>query len=396
LSSMRNVTAAIEFGTSKIICIIGRTKSVGRFEVLGTGVAKYEGIKNGRWQTPANVENAVAKALDLAERKARKHVKEAYIGVPGVFSKVVCQDGHATVKGGRVTSKDIESLIDDAGRFYNDPRFTVVAGMPIYFLIGDQNHYIDVIGSEADELSGKVSFILVRNQYLEVISKIMQGLSVAVKAYIPEVLAESLFLVPPEERDASAVLLNIGYYDTNVTVVYGDAIVYNKTIHAGGMHIANDLSIVMNIDVDMAEQLKKQYSFGLENAGAKLYDYAKLKTGRVERFCHSIVSDVIDARVEHLCKLISGAFQESPLKIARRTRIFLSGGGLSIMKGARDILENQLKRQVRLSRIDAPQLSTPNYYVALALLDYVFESDYFDEGYGGKSIFKRLSDKMYE
>ena len=396
MSSMRNITAAIEFGTSKVICVIGRAKAVGQFEVLGSGVAKYEGIKNSRWQKPENVEEAVAKALDIAERKARKHVREVYISVPGAFCKVICQSSCVSVRSGLVTEKDIENLIQTAGDFYNDPKYSVIAGMPVWFQLEDNNHYIDVVGYPAGELRGQISFILVRNQFLIDTGEVMKNLGISVKAFIPEPLAESLFLVPVGERDASAVLLDIGYYDTNVTVVYGDTIVYNKTIHAGGMHIANDLSLVMDIDIDLAEQLKKQYSFGLENNGIKLYDYAKSKTGRMEKFSHATVSEIIDARVEDLCQLISDVFEESPLKIARRTRIFLSGGGMSMMKGARDILESQLKRQVRLLRIDAPQLSTPNYYTALALLNYVFESDYFDEGYSGKSILKRLSDKMYE
>jgi cell division ATPase FtsA len=100
---MRNITAAIEFGTSKIICIIGRGRSIGRFEVLSSGVARYEGLKGGRWQKPENVEDAVAKALYIAEKKAKKHVKEAYIGVPGVFCKVVCQEGYTTVNSGYIT-----------------------------------------------------------------------------------------------------------------------------------------------------------------------------------------------------------------------------------------------------------------------------------------------------
>ena len=162
------------------------------------------------------------------------------------------------------------------------------------------------------------------------------------------------------------------------------------------MHIASDLSIVMNMDVEAAEQIKKRFSFGLENNGTKLYDYAKLKNGRLQKYSHATISEVIDARVEQICALTYDALQSSPLNIARRTRIYLSGGGLAMMKGSRDALQKYLKRQVRVSIVEAPQLSTPNYYVALALLDYVFESDYLSEGRGGKSIFGRLSDKMFD
>jgi len=47
---------------------------------------------------------------------------------------------------------------------------------------------------------------------------LLKRFGIEVKAFIPEMLAESLFLVPTHERDNSAVLLNIGFYDTNVTV----------------------------------------------------------------------------------------------------------------------------------------------------------------------------------
>ena len=393
---MRNMTAAIEFGTSKIICVIGRARSAGRFEVLGAGVAPYEGIRDGRWAAPSDVEEAVAKALDIAEKKVRRRVKEVYVSVPGTFCRVVCENGYVPVKSGVVTVQDIEKLIDDAEDFFVDTKYAIASSTPVYFLQDDENHYIDVVGNRTQSLRGRVSFVLARKQFIKDAEEILRHLGVRVLAFIPEPLAESLFLVPSDERDISAVLINIGCYDTNVTVVYGDAIVYNKTIHAGGVHIASDLSIVLNISVDMAEKIKRRFSFGLETNGSKLYDYVKNEAGRLEKFSHTLVSEVIEARVEHLCQLITGVLEQSPLPIVRRTRIYMSGGGIAMMKGARDILEKQLKRQVRISHVDAPQLSTPNYYTALALLDYVFESHYFGEGDGGKSLLSRLSDKMYE
>jgi cell division protein FtsA len=392
---VKNVTAAIEFGTSKIMCVIGREKSIGRFEVLGAGEAKYEGIKNGRWLNPSNVEEAVAKAISIAERKAKKRVREPYVGVPGGFSKVICCEGYTKIPSGRVTEKDIENMIDHAERSIDDIRYTIVTSTPVYFVLEDGHHYIDVVGASARELKGLISFVFASNEFIQLVTDVMERLGVKLRSFIPEVLAESLFLVPVEERDFSAVLLDVGYFDTNVTVVYGDAIVYNKTVHAGGMHIANDLSIVMNMDLNTAEQIKKRFSFGLENNGTKLYDYAKLKDGRLEKYNHAMIAEVIDARVEQLCEMVYEALEKSPLSVARRTRVYLSGGGLAMMKGSRDVVQKYLKRQVRISTIEAPQLSTPNCYVALALLDYIFETDYLGEGKNKKSILGRLSELMF-
>ncbi len=393
---MKNVTAAIEFGTSKTMCVIGRERSVGRFEVMGVGETKYEGIKNGQWLHPSNVEETAARAIAYAEKRAKKRIKDIFVGVPGTFCKVVCQEGNVPLKSGRVSDDDIEKLIEEVERGFDDSQYTVVNSTPVYFILGDGNYYIDPIGAVARELNGLVSLVFARNGFIEDITAMFESFGIKVRGFIPEVLAESLFLIPAEERDCSAVLLNVGYRDTNVTVVYGDAIVYNKTIHAGGMHFANDLSIVLNMTTDMAEQIKKRYSFGLGNGGAKLYDFAKQASGRIEKFSHAIVSEVLDARAEHLCMLISQALEQSPLSVARRTRIFLSGGGLSMMKGAKEMLQKHLKRQVRIPAIEAPQLSTPNCFAALALLDYVFEAGCLSGTKSGFALFGHLSEKMFD
>lgn len=389
---MRNIAAAIEFGTSKIVCVIGRERSAGRFEVLGSGEAKYEGFRKGRFIKPSGVEEAAAKALFLAEKKARKRVKDIYVGAPGVFCKVVCKDGFVETNG-IVRQTDVDKLIDNAERFATETKYSVITSNPVFFILDDNKHYIDAVGNRSHAVKGKVSFVLAKNSYIKNMTMLLKKLNVEIRAFIPDMMAESLFIVPTQERDHSAVLLNVGYYDTNVTVVYGDAIVYNKTIGVGGMQVANDLALVLNIDVDLAEQLKRRYSFGLSTGGEKLYDYAKSRHGRMEKFNHGLVSEVIEARVEHLCLLVGRAFEKSPINIARRTRIYLSGGGLAMMRGAKDTLQKYLKRQVRMTNIEAPQLSTPNYYVALGLLDYVFETDYCSEGYSGEKLLEMFSGK---
>lgn len=388
---MRNIAAAIEFGTSKIVCVIGRERSAGRFEVLGSGEAKYEGFRKGRFIKPSSVEEAVAKALFWAEKKARKRIKDIYVGVPGVFCKVVCKEGFVETNG-IVRQADVDKLLTDAERFATETKYSVITSTPVFFILDDKKHYVDVVGNKSHSVWGKVSFVLARNHYIKNITLLLKKLNVDVRAFIPDIMAESLFIVPTQERDHSAVLLNVGYYDTNVTVVYGDAIVYNKTIGVGGMQVANDLALVLNIDVDLAEQLKRKYSFGLGAGGDKLYDFAKSKTGRMEKFNHGLVTEIIEARVEHLCLLVGKAFNESPINIARRTRIYISGGGLAMMRGAKNTLQKHLKRQVRMTNIEAPQLSTPNYYVALGLLDYVFETDY-SEGYSGNKLLEMFSGK---
>ena len=77
---MKNISAAIEFGTSKIICVIGRQKSNGSFEVLGSGMAPYEGIKKKNWINPAGVPAALMRAVEKAEKTIQGSVEKCKRG----------------------------------------------------------------------------------------------------------------------------------------------------------------------------------------------------------------------------------------------------------------------------------------------------------------------------
>ena len=59
-------------------------------------------------------------------------------------------------------------------------------------------------------------------------------------------------------------MLDVGYYNIGISVFIGDALVYCETLYVGGYHIANDLAQVLKVPMEYAEQLKRQFSFGIE------------------------------------------------------------------------------------------------------------------------------------
>ena len=260
---MRDCKAIIEFGTSKISCTVAERKQRMGLEVLGCAQIAYSGIKKSNWVDNKEVYYALEQVLESVERQTGFRIRNVEVGIPGSFLKIVNKKAQVTTKG-RVTEQDIDRLIDKAGHFDVNEDLALVNEWPAWFLLDDGNVYLDPFDVPSRKLRGCVSFTFANKFFLNDAVDLLKHLGVRVTSFIPEPLAEALYLVPQEKRDELAVLVDIGYYTTNVSVIYGDSILYFNTVAMGGGNVASDIAYVMKVDMETAEQLKRRYSFGLE------------------------------------------------------------------------------------------------------------------------------------
>ena len=83
---MKSMAAAIEFGTSKIVTLVGEGNGSGPAQLLGFGVVPYDGYSDGHWNaSDEEVEQAIMKSVREAELSSGREIKEIYVGVPGDF-----------------------------------------------------------------------------------------------------------------------------------------------------------------------------------------------------------------------------------------------------------------------------------------------------------------------
>ena len=50
--AMKNTVTAIDFGTSKIVALVGETSGRQRCDIIAAGVAKYDGFLEEGWNNP--------------------------------------------------------------------------------------------------------------------------------------------------------------------------------------------------------------------------------------------------------------------------------------------------------------------------------------------------------
>ena len=382
--------AAIEFGTSKIVTIIAQNGGIDRLEFLGTGTVPYDGFQNGDWNTPGQMIQRVRDSIAAAELEANQKIKEIYVGVPGAYIHVCCAEAEIDLKDEGVTEEDLD-LVQDAAA--EQLRIAEMGGLvlhrsPAWFQVDDGKKTVEPSG-HGQKLRACTSFIVADPQFIEDVKEILGALDVTILGFLSPTLGESLLLLSIDDRDRVSMLIDCGYLSTEISVIRGEAIVYHAMLPMGGGRITADLARQLRIPMRAAEQIKRNYVFNPDefdqDAFAEVYD----ARGRRLTFPREVVSQCVERTMDELCNMIDMTLKNDALDLlGARSQIYLTGGGISLMRSARDYLAEKIGRPVKAAAPKTAKMNSPVYSSALGLMDLTFDSierhDAADEGFGSK------------
>ncbi len=375
---MKTVAAAIEFGTSKIITLIAESGSFTRCEIVGSGTVPYAGYSNGEWNDREGLLPAIEAAVNAAETEARRRIQEIYVGVPSEYIHVTTAVGEVDIDSpdGRVTEDEIVRVMDDAADQLNlsEAGGNVLHRSPAWFSVDGGRHTMSPIGSKGKKLQALVSFIQADPYFIEDIRGCMAELGLQVSAFLAPTLGMAILLMSFDERDRTPVLIDVGYLNTEVSVVEGDAVTFHAVLPIGGGDITADLAQALEISMDEAEAIKRDYIFTPDEFDVQSDPEVRMEDGSVVTFPRAFVSQTVEAVTDELIDDILETFRFADEYIAARSQVYITGGGLVNMRGSKEYLAEKLKRPVRIPVVKAARLNNPRFSSSLGLMDLVFDA----------------------
>ena len=388
---MRQTLTVLDFGTSKIVALVAETSGRQRCDIIGAGTAPYDGFMNRQWNDPASLNEAIATAVHEAEEQSRiSKIREIQVGVPGEFCKVRTAEVVVPLQGAdpQVTDKDIRELMERA-REEIDPILlnNVIYSSPAWFTVDDGKKTVAPAGLRGHELRGMFSFVIADAFFMEDVNARLQSLGIAVSGFMPSSVGQAMLFIPSEERDRTAILVDVGYLNTDVMAVEGDTITYLKTIPMGGGHIAADVAYGLEVTLAAAEQIKRAYVYGL-STGSTTFE-GVTRDGESKTFTYEEVGKVLQPRADEICEAIRDAIKESGARLGNWSPVYITGGGLALNKGGKDLLSAKLDKPVRDLPHKAVKLSNPSYSSTLGLLDLVISTYDNERANSGVSGFFR-------
>lgn len=365
--------AVLDIGSSKVVCLCGSFANRDGITVHGVSVCPYAGYTNGVFNDYRALHNAVVEAIQHTEQDARQRIREVAVAVPGPFSKLAVSQASIPIgeRGKRVTAEDIDQVISLSLQKVAVPGFQLMHSTPISFMVDGVVNSGTPTGMKASELGAQVSHMYVQEDFVRTMEQIFSAIDVEISMCVSAQLCNVLTIIPEKERIRPAVLIDVGYTHTDVSLAENAAITDCRTIDIGGRHFASDLSFGLDVPIETAELVKRRYVFlqqPLSNT-----EIVRTPTGP-KRVDHGVIELIMEARAGELVSLLREALGQMGVMPEANPVTYITGGGLTMIKGANDYLRAGLQLPVKRDAPWVQDMDTPNYTSAFAALDFVLRA----------------------
>jgi len=377
---MKTTAAVIDFGTNKIVTVLAESGSFSRCEIRGTGTVPYAGFQKGQWLEPIELPGLVRQSIAAAELEAKATIKDIFVSAPADFIRIKLADAEVPVAApeGHVTEEDMDAVHDAAADALG---LGVVGGSvvhrsPAWFSVDGGRK---TMTPKNERRGGKMlraltSFVLLEDSFVQQMRELFAGLQINIRGFVSPALGDAILYIPTEDRDLStAILIDVGYLNTEISVVEGDAIVYHRVLPVGGGYITADLAENLELNMESAEKLKREFSFEQDELEEKK-TYSVLLDGAKLEFEYAHIANAMARTMDELLSGIEDSLREAGAAVSPSSKVFLTGGGLAPMKGAADWLSDMLGRPVKVVQANSAKLNGPWFAGALGELDQIFDT----------------------
>ena len=370
----KKYACVLDFGSSKISVMIGERGVNNTFNIKGTGETEYAGFYEGEFVEPENLESAIRDAIVRAETNSGISIKKIYVGVPSEFSYCECAEGGVNFgKRIKIKKEQIYSFFDMASENVKLDNNLIINRSPIYFVLDDNKKCMNPENEYTTKLSGKVSFVLADKDFVARIDRILSLLNIEQVEYISSVLSESIYLLEPEIRDSGAILIDCGYISSFITTIKGDGLTSLNAFSVGGGHITGDLCQILKIGFGQAGTLKRKVVLSLDVTDSDFYEINS--NNAMVPVSAKLANEIVEARLDMIASLINRCLAKIKDETDSYMPIYLTGGGICYLKGAKDYLSKSIARNIEVVSPNVPQLNRPHFSSVLGLLDIALNQE---------------------
>jgi cell division protein FtsA len=383
------VVAALDVGSSKVVCLIGRLRPHGpqqvltrrshSVEVIGFGHTLARGTKAGTVVNLVQAEDAIRRAVDAAERMASVEIESVVLSISSGRPTSELFAAEIDILGSAVSENDIARVLAAGSRHSLRDGRAVLHSLPVGYSIDGVNNVRDprgMLGSRfgVDMHVATTDVAAARNLMLAVERSHLDVEAMAASPYVA-----GLAVLADDEADLGAAVVDLGAGTTTIAAFQAGRLVHIDGFALGGHHVTMDLARGLNARIADAERIKTLYGTVLSGGSDERDMITVPPLEEHEREPAQFVSratlvSIVKPRVEEILEMVRDRLAACPIATDRRGHVVLTGGA-SQLNGLPELAARLTGRPVRLGRplgiAGAPDAAKgPAFAVAAGLLVY--------------------------
>ena len=372
---MKKATAVLDFGTSKVLVLLAEESAYQKVTITSAGMAQYDGFMNGEWNDAQSVDDAISSAIQVAEKKVGTSIKDVYVGVPGEFIRIRTQRCVMNFENKRkVVRADVQALAE------SEPQedfggAAVIRKQAAYYVLSDRRRAFDPVGMVSNSLEAQFCYFLADDRFIDCMDNFLAEYGVRRREYLPAAQAQAVYLLPRSARAAGAILWDVDKISMSFDVVEGECVVWQQACSAGGGHVTAQIyfeeKAAAGVPFYVLEALIGKINLAsMDEAGATVEYADRQATYTVSvSFLKGCVQDGLDL----LCDIFGQCFEMSGDPGLYYRPIYLTGGGITEIRGVREYLSMRLGRPVEILAPQVPSYDRAAQSSVLSLLNMALE-----------------------
>ena len=374
-----NYIAALDIGTSKVVCLIGSISDSHSIEIVAMGSYPSSGLKKGVVVNIDATTDAIQKSIEQAKNSFEGKIKNVFVGIAGNHIKSLNSHGIVGIKDKEVTQLDIEKVIDAAQAVAIPSDQRVLHVLPQEFVIDDQDAIREPLGMSGVRLESHVHLVTCANNAIQNIEKCVKRCGIGIDGFVLEQLASSYSILSNDEKELGVCIVDIGGGTTDIAIFNNGSICFTGVIPIAGDQVTSDIAVALRTPTPQAEELKQKFGCAVSEftKEADSIEVAGVGGRPPRELSRKVLSEIIEPRYVELFELVLAEIQRNGFESKIPAGIVLTGG-TSRMEGVAELAESIFKTTVRIGIPNNFKgmetiLKNPIYATSLGLLNYGFD-----------------------
>jgi len=343
------IITGLDVGTYSIKALAAAKKNGFQdLDVLGLVEMPSFGVRRGVVFDVDKVSKNITAALSKLKQDIGQKIGDVYINIGGSHIFSTSSRGSVIVSRAdkRISEEDVKRVVQAAQAFSLPSNNEILEVFPKEFIVDGQGQIKEPCEMQGLKLEAEVLSLCAFSPYIKNLTSAVLNAGFQIFDTIPSSLASSRAVLTPQQKELGVCLLDIGGGTTDFVIWQEGDLVHTAVFPIGSNHITNDLAVGLKTDIELAEQIKREFGSCCSRGGSKK-EKIDAGNGEILTFSHKALVNIIEARVSEIFDLVQTELKKVLAEGLLPAGVVLTGGGAKLPKII-DLAKKELKLPARI------------------------------------------------
>ena len=330
---MRDLIAAIDLGTTKVVCAVGEKTPAG-IKIIAHSQAPSKGVLRGEVINIQHVLDSMLPVVNEVENAIGYKINEVFVGIAGQNIRCTTNASQITRKHPEelITQEEIDAITSDMYGTFVQNGEKVLHVIPQSYNIDDYMGVTEPVGMMGQQINANFKLFIGKSNSAQFSNNVINRAGLKLRELVLEPLASAKAVLEDDEREVGVAMLDIGGGTSDLLIIQDNIIRHAAVIPFGGNSITEDIRQGCGISLKHAEQLKVMYGSCVSSHAPKQSIVIPGIGGRESKeIAFSVLAGIIEARMSEIFEAVDYEIERSGFKNALQAGLVITGGSSQML-----------------------------------------------------------------